>query len=133
MIKKLSVLAVCAILIAVPFPKAQACGKTGEDRVCQLKLGKSADEAGFDTVTFVKITGDSRCPSGAQCIWAGEASVVLKIGEAEKTIGFPETSIMSEGKTQVELLEVLPYPGLAESKGVVSTIKFKLSAAPASN
>jgi hypothetical protein len=31
------------------------------------------------TIKFVEVTADSRCPNGAQCIWAGEATCRMEI------------------------------------------------------
>jgi len=33
------------------------------------------------TVGFQDVTEDSRCPTDAQCVWAGEATVVLRLWE----------------------------------------------------
>jgi hypothetical protein len=48
-----------------------------------LALGQSASISGEDLeVRFVEVVSDSRCPEGAICIWAGEASCLLEITES---------------------------------------------------
>jgi hypothetical protein len=36
-------------------------------------------DSGNLSVTFEKVTGDSRCPVNVTCIWEGDATVVLKV------------------------------------------------------
>ena len=46
-----------------------------------LAPGQSAKLAKDDlTVTFVKVAGDSRCPQGVECVWAGDATVTISSG-----------------------------------------------------
>lgn len=50
------------------------------DGTIGLKLGETKTLKTEDiTVKFVKITEDSRCPKGMQCIWAGIAAVELEL------------------------------------------------------
>jgi hypothetical protein len=45
-----------------------------------LGVGQTAEVIGESlTVKFVEVTADSRCPNGAQCIWAGEATCRMEI------------------------------------------------------
>lgn len=46
--------------------------------VVALKVGESA-EVGDRVVTFTAIREDSRCPSGVECVWAGDAAVELLV------------------------------------------------------
>ena len=46
----------------------------------QLGFGRSADVAGAGLrVTFVRIDGDSRCAVDVVCVWAGDATVSLRL------------------------------------------------------
>jgi len=36
-------------------------------------------DEGMLTVRFLEVADDSRCPTGAQCVWAGEGVVVLRL------------------------------------------------------
>lgn len=41
-----------------------------------LALGeRSVSADGPTAIRFVAVVGDSRCPEGAMCVWAGEATV----------------------------------------------------------
>ena len=86
----------------------------------QLAIGESATPAdgGGVTVTFADVTGDSRCPTGVTCIWAGEVTIALDLAAAgqaptrvELTAGPDATkaSAALDGHT-LHLLRVDPYP-----------------------
>ena len=36
------------------------------------------------TISFIKVIEDSRCPKGANCMWAGRAKVLVEISSEEK-------------------------------------------------
>jgi hypothetical protein len=45
-----------------------------------LSIGQSAVIADEGLkIKFIEVVGDSRCPQGVQCIWAGEASALIEI------------------------------------------------------
>lgn len=48
------------------------------DRIV-LQPGMTADLAPATTLAFERIVSDSRCPKDAQCIWAGEVTVAMKL------------------------------------------------------
>jgi hypothetical protein len=53
-----------------------------------LGIGQSARITGEDLViTFEEVTGDSRCPQGVVCVWAGEARSRITITQG----GIPHT------------------------------------------
>jgi hypothetical protein len=55
--------------------------RTGEP--FELRAGESASIEGADlTVTFLGVTGDSRCPLNVACVWAGDASVKIRLRKA---------------------------------------------------
>jgi hypothetical protein len=67
---------------------------------------------------------DSRCPKGAQCIWAGQADVQLRLSKkkASRTVnlmisagsGTPQNSAqvtLKAASYRVTLQDVIPYPG----------------------
>lgn len=55
-----------------------------------LALGESREIEGREGLhlRFVRVTEDSRCPTGVTCVWAGRARVELELGSAD---GEPET------------------------------------------
>jgi hypothetical protein len=71
-------------------------------------------------IKFLSVPEDSRCPKGVNCIWAGNARIVLQVG---KLTGKPvileldtnprSTTHTAEGGFglyQIKLIEVAPYP-----------------------
>lgn len=71
------------------------------------------DASGLN-VSFVAVENDSRCPIGAQCIWAGEATVQLNISSTT----MPEQKISLKTNNQpvefdgylVTLIDLSPIP-----------------------
>lgn len=66
-------------------------------------------------ITFKKITADSRCPEGVQCIWAGAATAEIEIGE-------------EKSKPRIFLLSTLDMPSKnLESSAIYGGYTFFLS------
>ena len=78
-----------------------------------LAVGQSADVAPSTRLSFDRVVGDSRCPTGVQCAWAGEAEVALTLRAPAGSQSFQlsdraDTSVIL-GHT-VKLMAVEPYP-----------------------
>ncbi len=76
-----------------------------------ISVGEPTEISGL-TVTLNKVT-DSRCPTGVQCIWAGEAtaSVTLAQGAETSTIDMKlDATPVEFGGYLVSLTAALPYP-----------------------
>jgi hypothetical protein len=71
-------------------------------------------------IKFLSVPEDSRCPKGVNCIWAGNARIVLQVG---KPTGKPvkleldtnpraatDAAAGGYGLYQIKLVEVAPYP-----------------------
>jgi hypothetical protein len=83
-----------------------------------LPVGQSVSIKGENlTIKFEKVTNDSRCPTGVQCIWAGEAkcqmsvtsngsvsTIVLTVSGASEAVGQP---LVQNYKANFQLH---PYP-----------------------
>jgi hypothetical protein len=89
-----------------------------------LSTGQSAAVSGEDfTVKFVEVISDSRCPTGATCIWAGEASCLLEITKSQSTFSKmltqPGLSTASKGSfADYEItFDIQPYPQLGKEIG----------------
>jgi len=68
-------LAACA---AAPPARTQAPAPA--DRTVVLAIGAPKRATGTDlTVTFEAVVADSRCPTGTQCVWAGDAAVRIRM------------------------------------------------------
>ncbi len=90
----------------------------------KLMYGDMAD-FGDTQIKFKKVISDSRCPEDVQCVWAGEAKVLVEIFtngklDSEKELKFaPLNSILSIVDTEslgIEALLLQPYPKSAVPK-----------------
>ncbi len=90
---------------------AACAGKTGSlDEPFTLAVGEQIRIAAA-RVTLGEVVEDSRCPEGAQCIWAGRArfAAVLAVGDeaVESEVALPGEALSASGYA-LELLEVQP-------------------------
>lgn len=66
-------------------------------------------------IRFIEVVNDSRCPTGVQCIWAGEVSVKVEIEYKSQTKSMILTQSGS-GESETRFLDymisfdVQPYP-----------------------
>jgi len=78
-------------------------------------------------ITFMELIEDSRCPTGVQCVWAGQARVALLVEKGSDTARFDISTSEDNNKKnfqkyEIILLRVDPYP---ESAGTpVSLINY---------
>jgi hypothetical protein len=82
-----------------------------------LPVGKTAVIAGESlSITFVEVTADSRCPTGVQCVWVGEAkcraSITYKGSESEIILTQSGGSTGMQGLFQIYNVsfKLEPYP-----------------------
>jgi hypothetical protein len=98
-----------------------ACNKTRLGvNTYDIEYSKSATFDKDKKLIFVDLIGDSRCPTGVNCVWPGEATLALQAicvpadtTYFELTFGdgvsdHRDTTIFEIYK--VEILEVIPYP-----------------------
>jgi hypothetical protein len=78
-------LAACTTSVAVLTGSVAASSKNvTANQNFSITPGQSAHvDGGRLTVSFVGVTEDSRCPTGVQCVWAGNAAVSLVITSAD--------------------------------------------------
>lgn len=96
-----------------PSPKVAELGKPFE-----LKRGQSATVSGAElTVGFEGVSEDSRCPTGVQCVWEGDASVEVTLLKppAEKATRVLHTSAREPREAtyqglKVRLKDLTPQP-----------------------
>lgn len=63
------------------------------------------------TVTFVEVLRDSRCPTGVECVWSGNAEVAVYINDELITLNThikPQQIVISG--YQIKLVKLTPYP-----------------------
>lgn len=112
---------VLAALLVFPWLAGCAGPEPGAslDRPFTLAPGQSASITGADlAVRFAEVTGDSRCPQGAECIWAGEVSCRLEITHQGVTDAKVLVEPGSSGPAQTDYagyritFDIQPYPKL---------------------
>lgn len=83
--------------------------KTHSDGITRIRIDQTASVDG-PRVTPLKLIEDSRCPKGAQCVWAGRVRVTVRINLGQRnelrdlTLGEPQP--VADGT--LTLVEVLP-------------------------
>jgi hypothetical protein len=86
------------------------------DEEIQIKIGESvALEGGRLTIKFKSLAGDSRCPQGVECVWEGNAEVILEVSKNEITLNTaldPKEKVV--GDYNIQLRDVIPYPKAGE-------------------
>jgi hypothetical protein len=80
-------------------------------REFSLRPGQSATVDGL-AIRFEEVRGDSRCPVDVQCIWEGDATVVVSVGGATNELHTARrfaTSVAIDGR-RLELRRLEPAP-----------------------
>jgi len=78
--------------------------------------GTATISGGALTLAFDKVTEDSRCPTGVQCVWAGNGVVrltVITAGAANFSVTLSTTlapHATTAGGYQIALVGLNPYP-----------------------
>ena len=115
-----SFIAVAFLLVACKKDDATSTQNVQLNEAFSLKVNQSAQLEDGMKITFLQITEDSRCPTNANCFWAGRVIAEFRVekgGEALiKTLtDNPENDpTLSTSFTAfdhvVKLIEVSPYP-----------------------
>lgn len=100
-----------------------------------IKIGQTVMfEEGKIKIKFIDVS-DSRCPSGVQCIWAGQVRVALNVDYPENNsqkidlilgAGASDENSKIIGGYTIKLLNVEPYPNGAEIEKSDYTASLKL-------
>ncbi|HYG81756.1 MAG TPA: hypothetical protein VD861_15270 [Pyrinomonadaceae bacterium] len=87
------------------------------DHEFELRNGQSVRVLGERlTVTFSRVAEDSRCPEGVQCVWAGNAKVMLRLSQGRRrasTVSLNTGVDPRQGAYrgyEVKLVKLDPYP-----------------------
>jgi hypothetical protein len=110
--KKLFMLCICLVTFI-------ACAKPPQPedfpQTIELQAGASKKISNDLSIRFNSVLEDSRCPTGVQCAWEGNAEILLELsGGSPATVHlntgaqFPRTEIYN-GHT-ITLQELSPYP-----------------------
>ena len=133
---KAKILIICAIAVSI----FASCDKDTNDRqvsskksdvslkigeITEIKQGETIGNTQYGLSLTVENINDGRCPIGAMCFWAGNASVQFHLvtakGEYDFTLDthYPTPTFVFKNDTVIEdikykLMGVLPYPDLGE-------------------
>ena len=70
-------------------------------------------------IKFVGVSEDSRCPTNVNCIWAGNAKILLEIFQDTLSINTAlEPKNIEVNGYQIELKSVSPYPNGIEAVNI---------------
>lgn len=114
----LAVAAVAAACSADRSTPVQPEPQESSSTVVALSVGESA-EVGGRAVTLIDVREDSRCPSGVQCAWAGDAAVELRVdGGGEPAVIVLHTTLEPRSTAaaglRLTLLRLEPQPRAGE-------------------
>ena len=78
----------------------------------ELRLGEVGIIDGVDeTIEFVDVLEDSRCPLNVECIWAGNGKVQIRFSSKEIQLNtFLEPQKITISEVRIELISLTPYP-----------------------
>jgi hypothetical protein len=90
-------------------------------REFRIRAGRAATLAREGLrLRFVRVATDSRCPTGVDCVWAGNAEVVIEVGARNRRVSKTlrlNTNASPERPAEdkyrgytVKLVELKPYP-----------------------
>jgi hypothetical protein len=109
-----------AALAATTAPPRPVPASTQDDAETSatLRIGESVTLEGSHTaITVADVSDDSRCPVDATCIWAGDATVTLRVqpskGDAETValhVGQPEARSVTVAGLRLRLERLEPAP-----------------------
>ncbi|MGB3543376.1 hypothetical protein [Rubrivirga sp.] len=114
----------------VAFVLVAGCAGSGDLEVVQgipfgLEVGEVALADGHE-VRFLEVVEDSRCPDGAECVWAGKARVRVAVDGAPAVLSVPHTDADGPepatavvGAVEVGVQSLTPYPAVEAPDGPV--------------
>ena len=117
-----------AALVLLTLVVLGGCGGSGGVEAVEgvpfaLEVGESATVGGAE-VAFLEVVEDSRCPTGAECVWAGKARVRLAVDGGPVVLSVPhsgsdgpEPSTVAVGGLEVAVQSLAPYPAVARPPG----------------
>ena len=111
----LVLLMLAAQAVGAQVPLASA--KVPLNKEFSLKIGQAAViNAQKVSLKFITVHDDSRCPTGVQCVWAGNAAVVVELSKNKKKLvqATLNTSIkpneLEYKDYKIKLVGLNPYP-----------------------
>ena len=108
---------VCLLLVTACAQKSPVGPTVPLESEFTLSPGEVAQIQGTSLrLQFVRVTGDSRCPADAVCVWAGDAIVIARVfdgsasSDYELHTGDAPRGFAVHGDVRIELRQLQPYP-----------------------
>jgi hypothetical protein len=100
--------------VTTPSEKSQTVSQQELGRAFSMKIGESI-AVGDLRLTFRGVEGDSRCPTDAVCVWAGDGEIALKIEQGSKAAMAALHTTLEPKKTEwngytISLVSLTPAP-----------------------
>jgi hypothetical protein len=111
----LVLLAISALLSSCAGSSGEINAALGKEIILAVGQGASIASEGLK-IRFIEVISDSRCPQGATCVWAGEASCLTEISDSEATYRKVLTQSGLSGPSQTDFknygitFDLKPYP-----------------------
>lgn len=111
-----------------PAPISKITAPLGQE--FQVRVNGTAEIAGEPlTVTFENVVDDSRCPADVTCVWAGDATVRVKLMGTNAEAGSLDLHTLKEDlqagnfqKYRIQLIRLLPASSVSPEK-YIATLK----------
>jgi len=129
--KSVAFLFLSAFIISCEQPASSIGQKIEEEFI--LKFGQSTQIQYRDEfiIKFKDVVEDSRCPINVDCVWAGNAKILLKIAQTDYIINstLEPKEIYYRGQEgiqyRIKLISVSPYPN-SEEKIILKNYSVRL-------
>jgi hypothetical protein len=115
-------LAILSLLLVFTAALAQASSDVKQvalNQEFEIKVGEKVSVQGLK-ISFETVAEDSRCPQGVECVWAGNAKVILKVSKAGRRTARINLNTGLEPKHKlyygydIKLVSLNPYPKKGE-------------------
>jgi hypothetical protein len=123
--KKMLLLCGCLAILTISCAKDKPAELT-PPKLIELKYNAAVEEGGI-RIQFAAVTSDSRCPTGTQCSWAGNAEIVLELtGDGNQAAILNTNSQYQQSYRyndyNITLKELKPHPEVGQQIDVNSYV-----------
>ncbi len=119
--KYIGLVLLLAVSVMAGCGRGNAQASLGEETILSPGAQVSFRDADL-TIKFLGVSSDSRCPKGAQCVWAGEAKCEIELTSAGTTtrMTLTERGLTDKSSTEIPQGYVLnfhttPYPEVGKN------------------
>ena len=108
--KKYLFLCVALVLLGCQSSLSTTKPQLGEE--VEVKVGEKVAFRDAEIILqFKKVIEDSRCPNGVECVWAGNAKILIRLNQQSLKLNtHVEPQEETIGKYHIQLVSLSPYP-----------------------